>query len=137
MRLLALVVLGAAPAFFHAHLTCSLPRANDVVRAAPVEIRLAFSERPTVKLSSIKLLRSDNSVVPLGPVTGDKDPLVVMAKVPGALPIGTYAVVWKTAAHDGHVIRGRYVFTYSTTARAPRDSASPTAASARDLHDHH
>ncbi len=133
IRLLSLAVI-AIPAFFHAHLTSSFPRANDVVRRAPTEIRLAYSEAPVVKLTSIKLLRADSTAVELSKPAVDKDTLAVTAKIPAALPTGTYAVVWRTASRDGHVIRGRYVFTWSTTAPAPADAAVSAAASE---HAHH
>jgi methionine-rich copper-binding protein CopC len=135
IRSISLAALGVASTFFHAHLTSSFPKANDVVRAAPAQIRLAFSERPTVKLTSIKLLRADSSAVDIAKPVGDRDTLAVTAKLPTALPTGTYAVVWKTASRDGHVIRGRYVFTYSATAQAPVPVTS-AAAPAAPAHSH-
>ncbi len=125
MRVLSLVLLGAGAAFFHTHLTGSVPATNAVVRSAPAEIRLTFSGRPELPLTSVKLFRADSSAVALPHVAKGPDTLTVAAKVPAGLTPGLYVVVWRTASRDGHVVRGSYRFTYSTTAPAPALPAAP------------
>lgn len=104
------VVLGAWTADGrHNRLTRSEPAADSTV-AAPREIRLWFSERPTPRLSSITLQAADSSRVALGAVRATDDPLSITAPVEGALRAGQYAVTWRTTSGDGHVVRGRFVF---------------------------
>lgn len=93
----------------HNRLTRSDPSADSTV-AAPREIRLWFSERPTPRLSNITLQAADSSRIPLGAVRATDDPLSIAALVEGPLRAGQYAVIWRTASSDGHVVRGRFVF---------------------------
>lgn len=93
----------------HNRLTRSAPAADSTV-AAPREIRLWFSERPTPRLSSIILQAADSSRVTLGAVGATDDPLSITAPVEGVLRAGQYAVTWRTTSGDGHVVRGRFVF---------------------------
>ncbi|MFN2315195.1 MAG: copper resistance protein CopC [Gemmatimonadales bacterium] len=111
LPLLALtLVLGAWTADVrHNRLTNSEPAADSTV-AAPREIRLWFSNRPTPRLSSIILQAADSSRIALGAVRATEDPLSITAPVEGALRPGQYAVTWRTTSSDGHVVRGRFVF---------------------------
>lgn len=93
----------------HNRLTKSEPAADSTI-AAPREIRLWFSERPTPRLSSIILQAADSSRVTLGSVGATDDPLSITAPVEGVLRAGQYAVTWRTTSGDGHVVRGRFVF---------------------------
>lgn len=111
LPLLALVLVLSAwtAGARHNRLTRSEPAADSTV-AAPREIRLWFSERPTPRLSSIVLQAADSGRVALGAVRATDDPLSISAPVEGALRAGQYAVTWRTTSGDGHVVRGRFVF---------------------------
>lgn len=124
------VVLLPAAFFFHTHLTKSFPAKDASLAEAPAQVRLWFSTKPEAKLTSITLLAADSSKIAMGPVAATDDTLSVAAAVQGQLAPGAYTVVWKTAAKDGHVVRGRYRFRYG--AGAP---AAP-AASSSDGHSH-
>ena len=113
MRLLSLAVLASA-FFFHTHLKGSFPKADETVTAQPSELRLWFSARPELKLTSIRLVGADSVAVPLAATVAGADTLTVRAPIARALKPGTYAVLWRTAARDGHVVRGRYEFTYTS-----------------------
>lgn len=138
MRLLTVVLLAAGAAFFHTHLTASFPKADTVVGHSPDQIRLSFSERPQLPLTSIKLLRADSTLVGIGRAAAARDDtLSVTAKVPAALTAGAYSVVWRTAARDGHVARGTYRFTYTpgaaeTTAGTSAPAPAGTAQHSRN-----
>ena len=129
IRLVSLALLGAGGVYFHTHLAASSPKADEVVRAAPAEISLTFTTRPEVPLTKVMLLRADSTPVRLEAVKAGKDTMTVVARVPVSLPAGGYIVSWRTASRDGHVVRGSYRFSYSTT--APAAAASAVAAPAR------
>jgi copper transport protein len=105
-----LLLLVAAPAQAHLHLTGSAPAAGDSVSAAPAEIRLSFTERVELGFSDISLIG------PLGEVrTGDPgvpvdSPSVLVVRVLGGLVAGEYTVRWRAASADGHPMEGEYRF---------------------------
>ena len=109
--LLLLVLLAAArPAHAHARLTASTPAAGARLHDAPALIRLTFSEVPEEAESSIELVGPDGAEVPLGALAA-RGPRSLEAAVRGPLAPGTYRVVWRTAAADGHPSRGEFSFT--------------------------
>ncbi len=110
MNVLLNVVL-AAVMFFHTELKTSSPSKGAVLEKAPAVVTLTFTERVTVGLSSISILKSDSSEVAKLVVTATKDPATIEAKIPQVLAAGKYIVRWRTAAADGHVARSAYAFT--------------------------
>jgi methionine-rich copper-binding protein CopC len=104
----------------HTHLEKAEPAVDGTVTAAPKAIRLWFNERPEVALSGATLLRADSSPVAVVKLGATDDTLSVAGTVPVALEPGKYIVAWKTGSRDGHVVRGRYSFTYDPSASAPR-----------------
>jgi len=97
----------------HNHLVKSSPSEGDSLRAAPVEIKLWFSERPEVAFTSATLIRGNADSTRIGPLkaAATDDTLAVKVAVPATLEPGTYVVAWRTASRDGHAIRGRFRFT--------------------------
>jgi copper transport protein len=95
----------------HAHLERSEPSSRDRLTAPPTAIRLWFSERPELGFTRVRLLAADSSEIALGAVarmTGE--PMGVSLPIPTTLPAGTYTVLWRTAAADGHATTGSYRF---------------------------
>jgi methionine-rich copper-binding protein CopC len=105
----ALALLTTAFAM-HLRLVKSVPSAGEALAAMPTEIRLWFSQKPEVGLTSIKLLREDSTVVELGKVVRTSDSLSVRASLDKALVPGTYLVNWRSVSKDGHAVRGSYHF---------------------------
>jgi methionine-rich copper-binding protein CopC len=106
---LALVALFTSSA--HIHLMRSQPSANDTVATAPSALRFWFSERPELAVTTIKLTSAAGAAVPLAPLTvdtGDNAPLV--ATIRGGIAPGTYSVMWRTTATDGHPASGHFDF---------------------------
>jgi len=101
-----------AAALMHTQLTKSAPSANETVAAAPVQIRLWFSEPVELAFSSITLEKADSTVIAKLVVAATDDRKSIAAPIPGALAPATYIVAWKTAATDGHPAKGQYRFTY-------------------------
>jgi methionine-rich copper-binding protein CopC len=124
-----LVVLpgAAGVAVLHAHLTGSHPARDEVVAEAPRAIRLTFSEKTEVAVSDIKVFGADSAAIRMGKVERGDDSLTIEAPVLGSLGSGEFAVVWRTAAKDGHPIRGRYTFRIEPRP-APADTARPRPA---------
>lgn len=107
---------------FHAHLTRSYPMKDSTVTVAPPEIQLWFSERPERAVSRIILVAPDSVRTPLALAPATDDTLLIAGTVPGGLKPGQYTVIWRTASHDGHPVRGRFQFSFApgTTAGATR-----------------
>lgn len=128
MRLLALVALLAFPAILwaHARLLSSNPAGGAVLTASPATVRLVFSERPELALASIRLAGAGDTIS-LSPLGRDpSDPAIVVAPVDRVLAPGTYVIVWRVAARDGHPIRGTIQFTVAgETAALPDTPATP------------
>ena len=113
MRWLALVAVLAFPAILwaHARLLSSDPAGGAVLAASPTSVRLVFSERPELALASIRLAGAGDTTS-LGPLERDPtDDAVVVAPIDRALAPGSYVVIWRVAARDGHIIRGTIGFT--------------------------
>jgi copper transport protein len=108
----------ALPAVLYAHarLTSSSPAEGARLTEAPTEIRLTFSERPSIAIASVVLVhgRDSTSLEPLTVDTTDRK--TVTAPIPGALSPGSYEVVWRVSSRDGHPIRGAYSFAVQGTA---------------------
>ena len=97
--------------FAHAHLRRSEPAASARLESSPSAIRLWFSERPELPFTRIQLRAVDSVEIPLGAVARmSDDPLGVWVPVPSSLAAGTYTVIWRTAAADGHATTGRFTF---------------------------
>ncbi len=110
--LLSLTGALALPAalLFHTELKHSFPERDGMLKAPPQEVTLTFSGKVTAKLTTIAILRPDSTEVLKLVVEKTADAKVVRAPMTRPLPPGRYVVRWKTAASDGHVVRGAYGF---------------------------
>lgn len=105
-----LAVVGTAWA--HGKLKSSSPSAGAHLTATPRELRLDFTERPELAITTVKLFGPDGKPVPLAALVRASDsPLSVVAAVRGPLTAGTHKVDWVMAGPDGHPMRGSYTFT--------------------------
>lgn len=110
--LIGLVVPGRAESTpeWHLHLTRSQPAKDTLLASPPTEIRLWFSQPPTVALSRITLTGPAGKAE-LGPITRDpKDSTLITAHIVSELPGGNYSLAWRAASADGHPIRGTFPF---------------------------
>lgn len=105
----ALLFAAASPAFAHAKLESSDPRAGSTVASAPAALRLTFNETLEAPFSKIGLSGA------AGPVTLPKaqvdkaNPKVLSVPLPQLAP-GQYKVQWSTVTRDGHKVRGEFDF---------------------------
>lgn len=111
----ALLLLGlvrATPVHAHGILKASAPVSGAHVTVAPADIRLVFTQRPTLALTSIRLIGPGGKPVALLPVTTVADQrFSVTAQIEGPLVSGVYTVHWQVAGSDGHPTSGSYRFT--------------------------
>jgi len=116
----ALLLLGlvAARAPFHLHLVKSRPPANATVDAVPDSIRLWFSQRPELAVTSVKVTGPGETTVALAPLAeGDSAVVIAPVKAKASATLGSYSVAWRTMSKDGHVVRGTFSFRVQPTAR--------------------
>lgn len=119
----ALPLLGG---LFHLRLVRAEPAPNARIAAPPAELRLWLSQRPTLRVTTVRLLDARGAAVPTGALTmasAADAPLVVPVRV--RLAAGRYMVRWRTMARDGHVVDGSFAFTVAGAA-----STRPAAESA-------
>lgn len=104
-------VLLAAPRR-HTTLVKSEPAANDTLSKSPAAIKLWFSEKVELPVTSVKLADASGTAIalaaPTRPDTGNAAPVIVALKKP--LAPGGYVVTWITAAKDGHRANGKIAF---------------------------
>ncbi len=100
-----------APAFAHARLLRSLPASGARVASISV-LRLWFSERPVVRLTSLTLHDQNGASFSLStPQAAIDDQTQILVSTVVALPAGHYTVDWRTMASDGHPSHGQFSFT--------------------------
>jgi methionine-rich copper-binding protein CopC len=121
LAVLALLVLTAPPWAIAAlerptddrHLTlrATIPEADSTVTEPPPEVRLIFSEPPQMQGTSIRLVDEDEELVPTtAPAADEEDPREVFIRPDEPLMDGTYTVMWRTIAQDGHAQNGSFEF---------------------------
>jgi len=109
-------VLGrsaAASATFHLALDKSSPSEGAALTEVPSEIRLWFTQEPQAAGTAIRLMASDSTLVPVGDVAVDAGDAKVFSVAVDDLADGSYSVIWRAMAADGHVVRGEFGFTLS------------------------
>ena len=104
-----LAACAASRAPFHLHLVKSAPEANATVTTAPDSVRLWFSQRPELAVTSVKVTGPAQSAVALAPLARG-DSALVIAPVKGKMATGSYTVAWRTMSKDGHAVRGTFSF---------------------------
>lgn len=111
---LALLCTGAlwAPvaALAHAHLDRSLPARESLVKEAPKEVMLWFTEAVEPKFSTIEVRDAKGAAMQAGPaegVAGNTAQLRVPLKPLGP---GTYTVKWRVLSVDTHRSQGDFTF---------------------------
>ncbi|MFG2030243.1 copper resistance CopC/CopD family protein [Streptomyces sp. NPDC048825] len=133
---LAVLLVGAGPASAHATLTGSEPADVSVLKTAPKQVTLTFSEGVSLADGSLRVLSPKNERVDRGAVTragGKAD--TARVRLSGKLPEGTYTVSWRVVSADGHPISGAFTFSIgepsATSAAAPSAETSADTAASR------
>jgi methionine-rich copper-binding protein CopC len=105
--LLALGLAAGVTALAHAHLQQSLPSDGSVVRSAPAELVLRFSE--PAQLTALAIEQEGGAKQKLAPPSGQPQARIVVP-LPLLTP-GRYVVSWRALSADGHVVPGQVHFT--------------------------
>ncbi len=108
---LAAILAFASPGSgggLHAALRASDPAHNAHLATPPKRLTLWFTERPQIPFSHVQLT-GPNGDVTLGKLAADTGK-ALKADILGAMPSGTYKVVWKTGGSDGHAVTGDFSF---------------------------
>lgn len=96
----------------HALLRESVPAPGSTLGRSPDSVLLTFTERPDLRLTSIRVLDSGGADHVTGDVfEGDPAGENVVGVRTGDLPDGVYTVSWRTvSAVDGHISAGSFAF---------------------------
>ena len=126
--LLAAIVLaaGRGTASAHANLASSDPANGASLPTAPSEIRLTFTESPDPALSTILVLGSGGTKVPVGAPTL-QPPRTLTVSLPTHVPDGVYTVSWQVVSRqDGHETAGVFAFGVGPVNGAITPGVAPT-----------
>ncbi len=110
--IIASLVIAPLAWALHTTLTKAIPAVDGTVTVAPTDLTLWFNERPDVSLSNIRLQAADSTIIDVTGTKAGPDSLSLAAHVRGTLTPGKYTVLYRTAGNDGHVMRGKYQFTF-------------------------
>ena len=107
---LAVLLWGAAGAGAHAFLERADPRVGSTVRTPPAQVRLWFTESLEPAFSNGRVVNEAGQRVDMGDGQVDSANLALLRiSLPPLLP-GTYKVIWRVLAIDGHVTEGDFTF---------------------------
>lgn len=107
---IALILVVAAAAAAHAFLERAEPRAGSVLRAAPAEVKLWFTGTLEPAFSTVRVVNEGGERVDLGDPRVDGANQILLRASLGPLPPGSYRVVWRVLAIDGHLSEGDFTF---------------------------
>ncbi|WP_420918918.1 copper resistance CopC/CopD family protein [Streptomyces albus] len=121
------VLATASPAAAHAALTGSDPAQGSVVRDAPEQVSLDFSEGVTMSEDSIRVLDPHGERADTGKIrdTGTAGKVQRTVSLKPGVPQGTYTVAWQAVSADSHPVSGAFTFSVGkpskTTATVPQE----------------
>ena len=101
----------AAPVWAHSSLDHSEPRDRAVLKQAPHEVRMWFTEPIKAGISSIEVRDAAGKQVDQRNLRADeKEPALVRLSLIAEIAPGTYKVTWSAVAQDLHVSKGSFTF---------------------------
>ncbi|MBV9022458.1 MAG: copper resistance protein CopC [Streptomycetaceae bacterium] len=123
---LAAVLLGtAAPASAHAALLSTAPGEGSVVKTAPAQVLLTFSEGVLLSGDSLRVLDPSGKDVEQGTAhhVGSNQSTATVTLRP-RLRNGTYTVAWKVVSADTHPVAGAWTFSVGAPSTTSVNSAA-------------
>jgi methionine-rich copper-binding protein CopC len=109
--LTAALGLGATAANAHPRLQSSNPAPGALLKSAPKDIRMSFSEGLVPNFTGLELKTAAGKSIPTGKAilaAGDDKKIVV--PIGARLTPGTYTVAWHAVSVDTHRVTGSYSF---------------------------
>ncbi|GAX54282.1 copper resistance CopC/CopD family protein [Streptomyces olivochromogenes] len=119
---------GVGGASAHAALTGTDPQDGSVLKTAPTEVTLSFSESIGLLDDSFRVLDPDNRRVHTGDPghAGDRSD-TARVTLPKGLGTGTFTVAWRVVSADSHPISGAFTFSIGKpSATAPPVPVNPS-----------
>ncbi|MEV6590865.1 copper resistance CopC/CopD family protein [Streptomyces acidicola] len=120
------LLAGAVPVSAHAALTGSDPQQGAVVKEAPTQVSLTFSEKIAMSDGSVRVYDPKGKQVDTGK-TSDLGGNAYGVKLHSGLPEGTFTVTYQAVSADSHPISGAFTFSVGapskTTASVPEQTA--------------
>ena len=102
------LVSGSLAVFGHAKMTASIPKDGETVPAGLSEIQLTFSKPLRLTLFHVRSAK-DQRDMPIESALPKS--FANSARVTfDVLPAGPYEVSWTAVSADGHVMKGKFVF---------------------------
>jgi len=107
----ALVAVLGIVAAAHAHsvLDSVTPAAGSTVHGSPQEVKITFSQPIEHAFSSVRVLDKAGKRVDKKNEKAPADPKVLAVPLAPLAP-GSYRVIWRALAKDGHVTKGEFSF---------------------------
>lgn len=100
---LCLVMCWPVQLFAHAKLVRSEPAKGASIAQPLSQVRLWFSETPSIALSTVSIIAPSGDTVRLTRLRLDaEDKRLLLANVPKLLSPGVYRIAWRIVAGDGH-----------------------------------
>ncbi|MER7690667.1 copper resistance protein CopC [Streptomyces sp. NPDC097610] len=119
---------GVGGASAHAALTGTDPQDGSVLKTAPTEVTLSFSESVGLLDDSFRVLDPDNRRVHTGDPghAGDRSD-TARVTLPKGLGTGTFTVAWRVVSADSHPVSGAFTFSIGKpSATAPPVLVDPS-----------
>ncbi|GGW52587.1 transport integral membrane protein [Streptomyces lucensis JCM 4490] len=117
---------GAAPASAHAALTGSDPAQGVVVKKAPTQVSLTFSEKVATNDDSLRVLDPKGKAVQTGGATNVSGTTYAV-RLKSGLAKGTYTVTYQVVSADSHPVSGAYTFSIGAPSQTVVSGAGPAA----------
>ncbi len=136
---LVLVLFGGVNgASAHAALTGTDPQEGSVLKSAPRQVTLTFSESIGLFDDSFRVLDPENRRVRTGePEHADGRADTVGVTLPRGLGTGTYTVAWRVVSADSHPVSGAFTFSVgkpsATRAPLPPTAGDPASSALYDI----
>jgi copper transport protein len=109
--LLCALSFGAGPASAHAALTSTSPGQGTVVKSAPPNVTLTFTEGVLLGRDAVRVLDPTAKRVDTGKTAHvDGTSSTASVALRSGLPDGTYTVAWKAVSEDSHPVSGAFTF---------------------------
>jgi copper transport protein len=115
---------SASPAAAHAELKSTDPADGSLVKTAPRQVTLTFTEAVTLQSGAIRVFAPNRKEVGRGQAdhAGGRNNTARLA-LDGDLPQGTFTVSWRAVSADSHPIAGAFTFSVGkrSAGAAPED----------------
>ncbi|MCX4989925.1 copper resistance protein CopC [Streptomyces sp. NBC_00568] len=129
---------GVGGASAHAALTSTDPQDGSVLKSAPRQVTLTFSESIGLLDDSFRVLTPENRRVHTGePSHADGRSDTARVTLPRGLGTGTFTVAWRVVSADSHPVSGAFTFSIgkpsATAAPLPPTGGDPASAALYDI----